>query len=365
MALGVIEGDCGSLVVRRDGAKFAALGYVVASNPLDEAYVVPLQDVFVQIKQTLEATELHLPDPGGLLVDLAAHYIASSSSESDDRRMVKEAKNALLSAVREGIIDMETVLQDAAFQGKWGGIEALLEAHTIISDEVTMESPLLEALLRGHKRAIGNVMVTHYNVDETMDLLLHAAKSGLTQLGALLLSNSLENEALTMDDRQATPLHLACENGHLHFVQLLLKHGADIQRTTSDSRRTTALHLAAEKGHCNIIRVLMEQGADTETETAGQTAIHLANQNGHEAAVRLLLELAADNQARADDYQQYHEKYSKSQYKSTNITPLSRRNHDVRWIAYDSDEEENVFDIWFSKQYPTREWRQGRVSILS
>lgn len=338
---GVIEGDCGSLVVVHNGAKFEALGYVVASNPLDEAYIVPLHDAFAQIQQALGAKELKLPDSGALLVDLVVYY----STTLRDVRMSEEAKAALVSAVRSGSIDIITMLQGATFQENWGAVEAILEAHFNASGQESRTTPLLEALLKGHKRTINKVMVTHHDIDEKTDLLLHAAKSGLSHLGMMLLSRSVGTEAQTLDKRQATPLHLACENGYRDFAQLLLEHGADIETTTCDSRRTTALHLAAENGHYEIVRVLVERGADTEAEAEDQTAMQLAGRNGHEAVVCLLLDWIADNQARTDTYQQ-HPKLgmrSATQYESAKMQ-MSKRDSSAAREPYDSAEEDSAAD---------------------
>ncbi|OCL04909.1 hypothetical protein AOQ84DRAFT_269229, partial [Glonium stellatum] len=55
---GVVDGDCGSLVV--DSNTLEAYGHVVGSNPLGEAYVVPLEDTIAQVRTDLRAKEVHL-----------------------------------------------------------------------------------------------------------------------------------------------------------------------------------------------------------------------------------------------------------------------------------------------------------------
>ncbi|TGO45378.1 hypothetical protein BCON_0398g00030 [Botryotinia convoluta] len=86
----VIDGDCGSLIV--DQETLEVYGHVVASNPLGEAYVVPLQNTFHQISSAFGAKDLSLPHPGLLMESLVAHY-----SQKDDSGVVDEAKRILAS----------------------------------------------------------------------------------------------------------------------------------------------------------------------------------------------------------------------------------------------------------------------------
>ncbi|KAF5869098.1 putative rna binding protein [Botrytis fragariae] len=87
---GVINGDCGSLIV--DQVTLEVYGHVVASNPLGEAYVVPLQDTFKQISNTLGAKDLSLPNPRLLMERLVAHY-----SKEGDSGVADKAKQVLAS----------------------------------------------------------------------------------------------------------------------------------------------------------------------------------------------------------------------------------------------------------------------------
>ncbi|KAF7950116.1 hypothetical protein EAE96_007414 [Botrytis aclada] len=86
----VIDSDCGSLIV--DQVTLEVYGHVVASNPLGEAYVVPFQDTFQQIGNTLGAKDLSLPNSRLLMERLVAHYIKEGDSGVAD-----EAKQILAS----------------------------------------------------------------------------------------------------------------------------------------------------------------------------------------------------------------------------------------------------------------------------
>ncbi|CAM6005192.1 unnamed protein product [Sphagnum balticum] len=64
----------GVLVFMISGETLEVYGHVVASNPLGEAYVVPLQNTFSQIRDALGAKEVSLPSPGPLMENLIIHY---------------------------------------------------------------------------------------------------------------------------------------------------------------------------------------------------------------------------------------------------------------------------------------------------
>ncbi|KAI0080300.1 ankyrin [Panus rudis PR-1116 ss-1] len=58
------------------------------------------------------------------------------------------------------------------------------------------------------------------------------------------------------DEYGYTPLHLACDRGHLSVVKLLLEHGAD--RSIKDPDDLTALELASIAEHDEIVAALRE-----------------------------------------------------------------------------------------------------------
>ncbi|TGO67332.1 hypothetical protein BOTNAR_0044g00130 [Botryotinia narcissicola] len=87
---GVIDGDCGSLIV--DQETLEVYGHVVASNPLGEAYVVPLQNTFHQISSAFGAKDLCLPNPVQLMESIVAHY-----SQKGDTGVADQTKQILAS----------------------------------------------------------------------------------------------------------------------------------------------------------------------------------------------------------------------------------------------------------------------------
>lgn len=58
----------------------------------------------------------------------------------------------------------------------------------------------------------------------------------------------------------ASPLHIACKNGHDRILQLLLDNGADIN--TYMDNGASPLYIACQNGHKITAKLLLSNGAD-------------------------------------------------------------------------------------------------------
>ncbi|CAI9617345.1 unnamed protein product, partial [Staurois parvus] len=89
----------------------------------------------------------------------------------------------------------------------------------------------------------------------------------------------------------ATPLYLACQEGHLEVIQYLAKDcgGADPHIRAVDGM--TPLHAAAQMGHSTVIVWLMSftDISLSERDTDGATAMHFSASRGHAKVLSWLL----------------------------------------------------------------------------
>uniref|UniRef100_A0A8C3YPM7 Espin like n=1 Tax=Catagonus wagneri TaxID=51154 RepID=A0A8C3YPM7_9CETA len=92
----------------------------------------------------------------------------------------------------------------------------------------------------------------------------------------------------------ASPLYLACQEGHLHLAQFLVKDcGADVHLRALDGM--SALHAAAARGHYSLVvwLVTFTDIGLTAQDDEGATALHFAARGGHTPIVDRLLLLGA------------------------------------------------------------------------
>jgi ankyrin repeat protein len=85
-----------------------------------------------------------------------------------------------------------------------------------------------------------------------------------------------------------TPLHCACNRGHVQVVNELRGHGTFIE--AKDNHGGTPLHVAAMWGHFAVVNEVRGHGTFTEAkDNDGCTPLHLACHKGHLAVVNELL----------------------------------------------------------------------------
>src|SRR6266478_4828778 len=132
--------------------------------------------------------------------------------------------------------------------------------------------------------------------------LHHAAAWGLRSIVEFLVFDHSQQVHSRNFTGNATPLHLASENGHLDVVHFLLERDADVSAQDKDGR--TPLHLASQAGQLDVTCVLIEHGADVSTQNKdGQTPLHLASQVRRLDVAGTLIKRGADVSAQSKDGQ--------------------------------------------------------------
>lgn len=89
-----------------------------------------------------------------------------------------------------------------------------------------------------------------------------------------------------------TPLHAACEQGHVRVADMLLDAGASMRRV--DSEGQTGLMLAARNGREGVVAMLLDRGAKVDfVDNYARTALTHAAEGGHEDVMRVLIDAGA------------------------------------------------------------------------
>ena len=104
---------------------------------------------------------------------------------------------------------------------------------------------------------------------------IHAQKGSLVGVKKQLESDKkLLNKP--DEDKGKTPLHWACDKGHIKVAEYLLAKGADVNMQTASNWR--AIHYAVRSGKLNIVKELIKNDAllNVQTNTDKSTPFHVA-----------------------------------------------------------------------------------------
>uniref|UniRef100_A0A8B9JEY0 Espin like b n=1 Tax=Astyanax mexicanus TaxID=7994 RepID=A0A8B9JEY0_ASTMX len=143
-------------------------------------------------------------------------------------------------------------------------------------------------------------LATRFGHAEAVQWLLSAGGSteAETDCGALPVHYAAASGHLTclqlLMITGATPLYLACQEGHLHVVEYLVKDcGADVHIRAQDGM--SPLHAAAHMGHYGLV-VWLASFTDIDVscqDQNGATALHFAASEGHHRILERLLLMGA------------------------------------------------------------------------
>ena len=174
-------------------------------------------------------------------------------------------------------MELKADVYNAARDGKLQRIQTRLEAcpkeqvKLVVEAKTDGATPLIMACRNGH---LGIV-----------EYLVEKCQADVEQVG------SVRFDGETIDG--APPLWCAAAAGHMNIVRLLVRHGAGVNKTTSTN--STPLRAACFDGHLDIVQYLVDNDADLEIANRhGHTCLMISCYKGHYAIVKYLIEKRAN-----------------------------------------------------------------------
>ncbi|WP_159590159.1 ankyrin repeat domain-containing protein [Hydrogenophaga sp. BPS33] len=176
--------------------------------------------------------------------------------------------------------------------------------------------PLQEAITRGHADVVRQLLKSsalRLSASPSEDTPLYFAMSvGNVDIARALRARGVD---IRVSSHTASPLFVACQNGHLAAVQWMLAEVARLPSTAdqkavlnaASTYGASALHVAIEVGHAEIAKKLLEQPLvdPQHTDWLGWTPLHQAAGSGRLTMLDLLAGTAVDAQA-VDGSTPYH-----------------------------------------------------------
>lgn len=116
---------------------------------------------------------------------------------------------------------------------------------------------------------------------------LHAAvyKNNLIEMDRFLKAGDPVD---VLNCQKQTPLHVACEHGHIRAIEILLSAGAQLNPT--DTSQSTPLHLAVRYGGLPTVEFFIQKKPNILAQDGlGKTALHYTSATRRATMVKLLI----------------------------------------------------------------------------
>ncbi|VDI42723.1 Hypothetical predicted protein, partial [Mytilus galloprovincialis] len=129
-----------------------------------------------------------------------------------------------------------------------------------------------------------------------------ACSANQKEIVKILIENKADTNKKTKTELQS--LHAACKHGNFDIVKLLIQNSAKLgpKQWIRPVRCTIPMHLACEDGNEDIVRFLIICGSSVNQKTStGITPLHVACKNGYDKVAKLLLDNKAIVNKQNDD----------------------------------------------------------------
>uniref|UniRef100_A0A336KKD9 CSON012202 protein n=1 Tax=Culicoides sonorensis TaxID=179676 RepID=A0A336KKD9_CULSO len=169
------------------------------------------------------------------------------------------------------------------------GATALHYACHVLKDEVVIPNSDKDIV----KKLLQNGADVSIATRTTAETCFHyCAVAGNNDILTEMLSHMTATDIQKAMNKQSavgwTPLLIACNRGHMEYVNTLLANHARVDVFDNEGR--SALHLAAEHGFLQVCDALLTNKAFINSKSrVGRTALHLAAMNGFTHLVKFLI----------------------------------------------------------------------------
>lgn len=250
-------------------------------------------NAFVQIKPDLQlrVTALHsailenncelvaiLLDAGALITAISAKGLISSGETA----LHFAAKLGHCSVVKLLLERFSEMVDDLDGVGKTPMFYAVFDGHkdvvqVLLQHSARVEVSFLQTAVVSNYVDVVEVLLKHkrdlIGLDETLKMtsMCFAVQKGYLDIADVLLQYGARVE---YQERQYSPLHVACIAGNVEAVRFLLKNGANVDICGNDNM--TLLHHFVRKAQGDMIKVLLEYGADCTKSNNHDSILHQA-----------------------------------------------------------------------------------------
>ena len=202
-----------------------------------------------------------------------------------------------------------TPLLIALGNGHAQAVNAILEHLKRDSDRVSIYGEDLQWEGGGQEKQFEPWICT-LGCGEVVDGLMVASQRGFNDIVTLLCEHGAEVNRMTLNEAShspevlwedpqfvlsqggITPLHFACQDGHVGTVSALLSKGAKVNVVTKSG--ASPLLVACERGHLEVVNLLLSNRAMVNTSSSCKQPIQAAIQIGRSDIISRLIQYGAD-----------------------------------------------------------------------
>lgn len=148
-------------------------------------------------------------------------------------------------------------------------------------------SPLFIACQNGHQRTVQ--LFLSFGADPNICENINVFPFACQNGHDAIVNNLIQYGAyVKYYNNRVSPIYIACQNGHYSIVEILIKNGTAVKECKK--KGMSAINIAGQNGYSEIVHLLLSYGADiNECRIKGKSFYFIANFNGHYGIVDVIV----------------------------------------------------------------------------